>query len=233
MFAFPNNFIHPHFPVNMSFANNPVFIPPSKLASISHQQLSNLSKCFGEIKTPNFTKATLTINSLLSQLDEQIKKPTDLLHKRSLQHFDSHASDIECIHKKVKLDDGKSNLSTEDDNLSKKDFHELCSPQNGTPNGFKVIEEEQKSGKGLKPVLCKKGESSLKKNLVENVSFSPEQNNLIFKVAFNVDSQNKAYKTLTREELLKEDPLLLLSFYENHLQFVKTPDFQPSLLKKI
>jgi len=232
MLTYPNNLPPLHFHSNMALLNQNFQRSSSELASFSRNQLTNLSKCLQERKTPKFAKATLTINSLLQQLDFETNKPTNLPHKRVFQHF-FNPQDLDCPDKKIKLDEDKSNLSTEDENQSRKDFHKLNSPQYISDNISKDLFGIQKINQELKPVLFEKGVLSSKKNRVENVTFSTEQNKLIFKVAFHVDNEEKGLRTLNREELLKEDPLLLLSFYENHLQFVKTPDFQPNSLKKL
>jgi len=107
----------------------------------------------------------------------------------------------------------------------------ICiSPQKTAPQEMQ-IEAEAVDGKNIlqeKHIVNKK---QRKLNKVVKV-VSSKQGDLVFGVKRQAEKA-ETDEVLTREEILKEDPLLLVYYYEKHLLFDNTSDFDPANLIKI
>lgn len=161
--------------------------------------------------------------------NQKLKKSTKkLLELTNVQNYDQ-------IAKKVKPDETMSNSSTQcEDGVE----------ENGKRKGLSIsptLEQfpRQASDKGLNeqfvaPQDKERVDFSVgrKKRILE-AAFDEAQQNLIFKVECELSNKQGKCENLTRDEILSQDPKLLLYFYENHIQFAKTPGFKPEGLRKL
>ncbi len=64
--------------------------------------------------------------------------------------------------------------------------------------------------------------------------YGKNSSEILFKFEYYEENMDELQtKVFTREEILQHDPRWILYFYENHLQFSKTPNFKPERLKRI
>jgi len=106
--------------------------------------------------------------------------------------------------------------------LTKKIKPNTSSPPAGKGNieksakNLEVIDEQKKRklNKVVKVISSKRGE-------------------LLFGVTRQLENAAETDEVLTREEILKEDPMLLVYYYEKHLLFDNVMDFDPAKLTKI
>ena len=90
------------------------------------------------------------------------------------------------------------------------------------------VEKSQKHKKSAK--VAKKSQP---KKIIDAV-FNSEMQEVLFKVeCCAADSNKTEINYLAKDEVIETDPRLLLYFYESHLQFKRTPDFQACKLKTV
>ena len=76
--------------------------------------------------------------------------------------------------------------------------------------------------------------NNLQSKKVIEVVFNSEVQQVLLKVECStMDSKKLDIQYRTKDEILKEDPKLLLYFYESHLQFKRRPNFQANKLKTV
>ena len=56
---------------------------------------------------------------------------------------------------------------------------------------------------------------------IVRIWFEPNKKAFMYKVECKLHDKVKRYRYLTKQEILKEDPLLLVYFYESHIEFNK------------
>jgi len=161
-----------------------------------------------------------------------LQKNVECLAKRPYEE-DLDSENFEFIHKKVKSVEVVSSPSTQADDLKSPHKQDSISDMNDL--GLEQIKSPIKSRTFLskKEKITKTEKQGEKPTQVKEVVFDHKANQLKFKVEFNKGSINQQVKSLTREEILKEDPALLLAFYESHLRFAKATEFNPMKLKTL
>lgn len=133
------------------------------------------------------------------------------------KHFkDNNEDEVQSL---TSTQDGDHSVNLFNSPLSKTDSSDSSLNQKNSPPVKKIV-------KATGSVINKKDKQEKK---VVNALFDHEKQKLVFQVE---TAEGKKAK-LTREEVIKEDPMLLLSFYESHLQFSKTLDFNPENLMKV
>lgn len=156
--------------------------------------------------------------------------------KRPFEEKNFNLDSFEC-QKKICKDNNEDEIqsltSTQDGDQSQR---LLSSPPFKTGDSEKIDMSPASFNQSVSPVkkiikntgtVSKKGKNEQK---VVNALFDHEKQKLVFQVEA---ANSKEARRLTREEVIKEDPMLLLSFYEKHLQFSKTLDFNPENLMKV
>jgi len=159
----------------------------------------------------------------------------DCLTKRPFEEENLDSENFECHEKKMKSVEVLSSPSTQSGGSD-----DLRSPQK-----LHIISETQdlELGQIKSPVQSKNFLSMKEKNYeiekegkkikVKEIVFDHKTNQVKFKVEFNKGSINRKVQSMTREEILREDPSLLLAFYESNLRFAKATEFNPSQLKTL
>ena len=126
----------------------------------------------------------------------------------------------------------KNNLeNNEVESVSTQD--ESQNQQNSTFNKKSQILYRSISKLRVKRQQKRKENAKAKRNVrpkkVTEAVFDSELQNVLLKVETRTKNRKEEdLEYLTREELLEEDPKLLLYFYESHLQFKRKPSFQAS-----
>jgi len=167
--------------------------------------------------------------SLASQLDKSPKnKPEDKTSKQTIQKKFATKNpatknpaiiDVDSSEQPHKNKENEHNDDLEViEPLTKKikpDTSSPSQPKETTPKNPEVVDEQKKKklNKVVKVISSKRGE-----------------------LLFGVTRQSENTETdevLTREEILKEDPMLLVYYYEKHLLFDNVLNFDPAKLTKI
>jgi len=133
---------------------------------------------------------------------------------------DSFLAELQRVHKKVKTQDTVSNSSTQYDEASEEHFSSQGSVSLKS-NSTSEIESVNK----MKPTAGSKK--------IVQMCFDEISEGYVYKVEAEANSSSSKLLLLTREEVIKEDPKILLYFYENHIQFSQTAHFQAEKLKKL
>jgi len=190
-----------------SFDGKP-FLTPAQFGYLSYHQLYCLKEKQDENESPE--------KKGISDRVEEICKKNGRTKKGKLKEnesdLDIETQNLEKIHKKVKVEDRMLSPSTQEEETS--DFA-----------------RRTKEIPLMTPEVAPK-ENPKKLRRIVRTDYNKDSQKLIFKVQSLLTTE-KETSELTREEVLKEDPTMLLYFYENHLEFSKTPQFKPEKLKKI
>lgn len=155
-------------------------------------------------KTQNFKE-----NKLLYSENQALNS------KRGARESDSFLAELEKVQKKIKSQDSISNSSTQYEDPSE----EL---QASTSLKSRSVSE-------LEPISIGKRSSGQKK--IVQMCFDEITENYVYKV--ENDANSAKLLILTRDEVIKEDPRILLYFYENHIQFSQSAHFQAEKLRKL
>ena len=135
--------------------------------------------------------------------------------KRGARESDSFLAELEKVQKKIKNQDSISNSSTQYEDPS----DEL---QASTSLKSRSVSEPEPISIGNRPHGQKK---------IVQMCFDEITENYVYKV--ETDTNSAKLLLLTREEVIKEDPKILLYFYENHIQFSQTAHFRAEKLRKL
>jgi len=122
----------------------------------------------------------------------------------------------------------KKNIETEDDVISIKssdsedELNTQC-PATIITKGSNISDQNNK--KKLSKMLDNNQTVYLniqkeEMNIV-SIWFDPNKKTFMYKVECKFNDQVKRHRYLTRQEILKEDPMLLIYFYEKHIEFNK------------
>ena len=132
------------------------------------------------------------------------------------------------IHHKLENNESGS-VSTQDEQIQSR--HTSCCPKGRIQN--KIIRKLRATTSKKQKESEKMKRNSRRKRVAEAV-FNFEMQKVLLKVeCCTNDSKEARIEYLTRDELLEEDPLLLLYFYESHLKFKRMPRFQANNLKTV
>jgi phosphoribosyl-AMP cyclohydrolase len=207
---------------------------PSQLSVLSHNQLFNLSHYLQNLKE----QATPFMNNKSMAFAPQFycQPQQQILNKRVRQSGCFDTEGLDYVQKKVKSDETESNVSTQDGEHVERNTFTMSSPFSNDENSLTEKIKSPKQNKNLskmsqKSKVAKKSESKKEAVKIEQIVFDCDREEVMFKVGSKKGEQDLL--TLTREEILKKDPMALLNFYEKHLQFAKTPEFKPENLKKL
>ena len=135
---------------------------------------------------------------------------------------------FELIIKKTKLI-GKNPLVYNRNLLS----FDVTPKRDNKPKHLKSFDElirRSKEKSSMKVQPTRKHKES--KKIIKAV-FNHEREKVLFKVENKIGPNIFELKSQTREEILKEDPLLLVYFYEKYLWFSKTKGFDSKTLKPL
>jgi len=135
--------------------------------------------------------------------------------KRGARESDSFLAELEKVQKKIKNQDSISNSSTQYEDPSE----EL---QASTSLKSRSVSE-------LEPMSIDKRTHGQRK--IVQMCFDEITENYVYKV--ETDPNSAKLLILTRDEVIKEDPKILLYFYENHIQFSQSAHFQAEKLRKL
>ena len=188
-----------------SFDGKP-FLTPPQFGYLSYQQQYGLKEKNSE-NTPSEQKL------VTKRVDELCKKGGRERRKRSkenMSEIDFQLQAFEKIQKKVKKEDKVLSPSTQEEDLSDRNTH--STPLQTPVNLPKEIKKK------LRRII--------------RTDYNEKLQMLVYKIE-SLSANEKESFEFTREEILEEDPKILLYFYENHLEFSKTPQFKPEKLKKL
>jgi len=133
---------------------------------------------------------------------------------------DSFLAELHRVHKKIKTQDTVSNSSTQYDETSE----EHSSSQGSVSLKLNSTSEIESVNK-MKPTPGPKK--------IVQMCFDEISEGYVYKVEAEPSQGSSKLQVLTREEVVREDPKILLYFYENHIQFSQTAHFQAEKLKKL
>lgn len=214
--------------------------PLSHITLLTRNQLTEISGHLSQLNPGTLIQAQLQLVDRIKEAKFPCPDDTSLCEKRTFEQTESGVEDLDSLKKKVKTDESGSTLSTQEDREhGDKDIKSPDSP---------VVDRKSKKGRrdvGLKPQNSRKtvvkscrlsSETQtylIRRNFkaINKVSFDEHTQKLVFTVTTETDKKEICSKVLTREQVIQEDPVSLLYFYERHLQFTKTPDFKPEKLK--
>ena len=166
-------------------------------------------------------KANSKVSTTVSQKIKEIQQPSEICgKKRSLVKQE----ECDVIQKKVKVEETESLPSTQDGEIDEKDsrfrhYHDLSSTVAPTENDQLTHYQNIQSFYARKKMYYQ----------------IPKENNRILDMIRDSQTQRlffivetgflggKQIKYLTREELMTEDPILLIGLYEKYLQFAQNP----------
>ena len=142
-----------------------------------------------------------------------------------------HSKDLEAIHKKVKHDTDQSiNLC---DSTAADYVQQGCTPSSAasTVISDSFVNQRPTSKLDKELIAPQKTELMPTKRIIE-ISYNKD-GNIVYHIGYDGDSKNKQLGCYTREEVIKQDPRLLMYFYENHIQFKNQPNFSSKKLIKL
>lgn len=224
----------------------------------SNSQNSLLTQLFKHKKTQsqtssNFTSLPTTLQSLFKQVPKDKSDLTSLFNKQPakdlslLNSVNSNTSgsvlnnlmpDGDFTKKKVRLDHSGMSPSTQDEGND-----DCRSPKTQDSNSKEIHAARTYAGAPQKTIYKNnKNMENLNKHLKdrrilqvaskkEDTKYKTEE--LVFKVECDIPQSSNEVRYMDREEIIKEDPMLLVYFYESHLQFAKAKDFCSASLKKL
>ena len=151
----------------------------------------------------------------------------DVLNLGQSSDFSQHMESKPSIRKTFK---NKSDLESKLSSKSKKiQKHMKNFEVSGDSTGLTVKSKENTIEK-----LNVKLNFLCHKRKIVNTSYDPQLKEFIFDVESGEQIKGqKIIQKIARAELIKTEPLLLLNFYEKHIQFSQTPDFDPKLLANL
>lgn len=215
---------------------------------------SSLFQLFKPKKTPSqpsseFPSLPTTLQNLFKEAPKEKSGLTSLFEKQPAKELNTvnnnNASmthevmpDADFIQKKVKLDHSGMSPSTQDE------CNDDCKSPKAQVNSGDSKEAQLRTYAAApkKTIFKNKNVENLNKNLKdrkilqvaskkEDTKYKTDQ--LVFKVECDIQQNDKEVRYMGREEIIKEDPMLLVYFYESHLQFAKAKDFCSASLKKL
>lgn len=202
------------FPLNIcSFSTLSGSARPFLVQPVNHESRA-FSLSSGSLEIPQCTKPgsadarespriKVNISKSSDKFPNAIKKPVENAYYYEVGDF---------IQKKVKT----NNFTNPKFNVS-----ESLSAESSNSLSF----EDQRSGQLQKNPLNAKR--------ISQIAFDRQKNEFVYHLDTQTMKKEANQVRRTRKEVLKEDPLLLLYFYERHLQFLKTPGFDPENLVKM
>ena len=140
--------------------------------------------------------------------------------QRELRESDSFLAELQRVHKKIKNQDTVSNSSTQYEETSEEPS--TCQP---------VANLKSSSTSEIESVNKVKPTSGQKK--IVQMCFDEISEGYVYKVEAEPGQCSSKVLLLTRDEVIKEDPKILLYFYENHIEFSQTAHFQAEKLKRL
>ena len=220
--------------------------------SSNSQSSSSLFQLFKPKKVPSqtsseFTSLPTTLQDLFKEAPKEKSGLISLFEKQPAKDLNSGNNtsgnvpgivmpDAEFIKKKVKLDHSGMSPSTQDE------CNDDCRSPKAQVSNSKEVQSRTYAVAPKKTIYKNKNVANLNKHLKdrkilqvaskkEDTKYNTDQ--LVFKVECDIQQNNKEVRFMDREEILKEDPMLLVYFYESHLQFAKAKDFCSATLKKL
>lgn len=166
---------------------------------------------------PNNKKESFTISSIPSiKYPEVAKKPSKSNYYFEIGDF---------VQKKVKTQNISDALTVPD-----KVSNELFSSKPAYKFDVVYKRSSAVASHNLAPET-KQNQRNMKR--ISQVAFDREKKQLVYHIDTQTKDKMMNQVRRTRQEVLKEDPMLLLYFYERHLQFLSTPQFNPEKLVKL
>jgi len=219
----------------LSNINNDIFTPKE-----SSNNRKGLFKSLN-LKHPTFTSMNITPSTPLQDIKARPIEPK--LNQRKYFEISSTNvkrrncfQDLDHIEKKVKKNREAFEMETSEGNDG--DSMSFSTTTNGSHNLFRFHNE--KENKIPKEAI---NSNSTHHFIVEKQCEKPKKivkvvyNHMIEKIVFKLQCETKPnileFKSLTKEEVVNEDPLLLLYFYESQLRFNKATWFKSNTLKQI
>jgi len=166
-------------------------------------------------------KANSKVSTTVSQKIKEIQQPSEICgKKRSLVKQE----ECDVIQKKVKVEETESLPSTQDGEIDEKDsrfrhYHDLSSTVAPTENDQLTHYQNIQSFYARKKMYY---QIPKKNNRILDMIRDSETQRLFFKIETEFLG-GKQIRYLTREELMTEDPILLIGLYEKYLQFTQNP----------
>ena len=214
--------------------------PMSHIALLSRNQLTEISGHLSQLNPQTLIQGQLQLVDRLKEAKFPCEDESSLCEKRTFEQTEPITEELESLKKKVKTDESGSSLSTQEDREHAE--KEIKSP--GSPFLNKKLNRGKKDAclKSRNPrktavksyrINTETPNCLIRRNFkaINKVSFDDQSQKLVFTVTTETDKKEVCSKVLTREEVIQEDPVALLYFYERHLQFTKSPDFKPEKLK--
>ena len=212
------------------------YLPSYKLPMAPPSHLQTLPSTFGpsfNLPSPKeVLDKTISSRSQTKPSQERRKKkkkngPKEVV----IPNRSHHSKDLETIQKRVKYDvDQPVNLcsSTTADYVQ-----HGCTPSSAasTVASDSLLDHSPTSKSDKDVVTPQKTDLAPTKRIVE-ISYNKD-GNIMYHIGYDGDCKNKQLVCYTREEVIKEDPRLLMYFYENHIQFKNQPNFSSKKLIKL
>jgi len=202
---------------------------------IFQEKCKDLKNCensiqFGTNLDPSEDKTLFLINN---QFDKnQVEKKEE-----RRPHFCNRKGVSDAIQKIIKVEGSETSISTcdseTDEKINPEKYNLLLKKESSLSE--KIYENDKKylfkiptkSTRRHFVTQDENVESKKSKRKVEEIIYSYKEGKTLYKIT----GEDKEF--MTREEILSEDPSILLYFYENHLKFAKTSDFGPAKMKKV
>ena len=224
-----------------SFDGKP-FLTPSEFGMLSQQCVSPNPV---QVSTPDVLivtpEAKINDESACHKCNTCQKcggKKSTLNPKKSSKISCLDVDGIEIIEKRTKTD--HSNLHSP---IICESTNELNICHATSPTIVSIQKTEQATNKQKNLVNSKKSDKKTKigQSLNENkgrkkiiqMAFDSTLQKLIFQIECEVGNLEKNFLYLTREEIIEQDPELLLNFYEDHIQFAQIGDLGSEGLKRL
>ena len=225
---------------------NPFNLPVNPF-NYSINQLNTTNKSEKSLKKEKKTPKVKKVVQIQSQQDNLGKRGLDKLSKKKSKEFSAETEKIE------KIESLKKKVFVADTNKKPQTIDEVSNVSTicvSSPNKSDLSNNEQPINKPVslankldmpkpikkapvnEPELIIIDEERKLKNVVQT-AFNSNTGDLTFKVEYETESKRDGYAVLSREDLLKEDPKLLVYFYEKCLKFHKSSGFSSEDLEKI
>jgi len=231
----------------LSNINNDIF---------ARKESSNNRK--GLFKAPNLKHSTFTSMNITplqniqahpiepkQKLNQELSQNPEITFKSQREYFEISSTnvkrrncfqDLDYIKKKVKKNRKAFEMETSEGNDG--DSMSFSTTTNGSHSFFGFHNEKENripkepiNSNSMHPFAAEE-QCEKPKKIVKVV-----YNHMIEKIVFKLQCETKPnileFKSLTKEEVVNEDPLLLLYFYESQLRFNKATWFKSNTLKQI
>jgi len=161
---------------------------------------------------------------------EKIKKPSHV-NKDENRELDEEVSQLEQLRKKVKVQKEFNRQASTPTTFS----HEVSEGESEDHNLDKDLQCSKKNVTYSEIGAHKEEIVGMRKTCTNmSLFYGENKKEIFFRFEYFLEGNPEPKsRVFTREEILKHDPRWILYFYENHLQFVNSPEFSPETMKRV